>query len=230
MTTYVLVHGSFQGGWIWQRVVKRLRAGGDIVYAPTLDGCAERRGSLREGINTTTQGQEIADLLFYEDLKDVVLVGTSSGGMVVCRAAELARERVSRVVFVDALALFNGEKTRDIVKRPTSGAPAGLASGPSREDAAVRLFAGLEPATLEWALDRYTEHPVGCSETPVVIDRFWDLKWNASVIWCRQAENPGEAHQRRCAAKLGARWHEMDTGHYPMLSMPDELTALLRTG
>ena len=49
----------------------------------------------------------------------------------------------------------------------------------------------------------------------------------ATVIWCRQAPNPGEPHQRRAAARLGARWLELDTGHYPMLSMPDELTHML---
>ena len=49
-----------------------------------------------------------------------VMVGTSSGGMVVCRAAELMRERVGRIVLVDALALFNGEKIGDIVTRSTS--------------------------------------------------------------------------------------------------------------
>lgn len=230
MTTFVLVHGSFQGGWIWQQVASRLRTAGHEVYAPTLDGCAERRHQLREGITTTTQAAEIADLLFYEDLRDVVMVGTSSGGMVVCRAAEQMRDRVARIVLVDALALFDGERTRDIVKRPTSGPAQGLASGPSREDAEKRLFVGLDPATMAWALDRYTPHPIGCSETPVVIDQFWDLDWDATVVWCRQAENPGEAHQRRAAAKLKAKWIELDTGHYPMLSMPDELTALLTAG
>ena len=50
------------------------------------------------------------------------------------------------------------------------------------------------------------------------------------MIYCRQAINPGEAHQRRCAEALGARWHELDTGHYPMLSAPDELTELIQSG
>jgi len=77
MTTFVLVHGSYQGGWIWQRVATRLRSAGHIVYAPTMDGCAERRHQLRPGIDTSTYVAEIADLLFYEDLRDVVLVGTS---------------------------------------------------------------------------------------------------------------------------------------------------------
>ena len=47
------------------------------------------------------------------------------------------------------------------------------------------------------------------------------------MIWCRRAVNPSEAHQRRTAERLGAKWFELDTGHYPMLSMPSELTALL---
>ena len=226
MTNFVLVHGSYQGGWIWQRVASRLRAAGHTVYAPTLEGCAERRHELRPGIDTTMHGTEIAELLFYEDLRDTVLVGTSSGGMVVCRAAELMRDRVGKIVLVDALALFNGERTRDIVNR-NAPMPPGLAFAPSREDAEKNLFAGLDPATLAWALDRYTPHPIGCSYTPVKLTDFWDQHWDATVIWCRQAPNPGEAHQRRAAARLKAKWLELDTGHYPMLSMADELTAML---
>jgi pimeloyl-ACP methyl ester carboxylesterase len=229
MTNFVLVHGSYQGGWIWQHVAARLRSAGHTVFAPTLDGCAERRHQLRPGIDTTMHATEIAELLFYEDLRDVVLVGTSSGGMVVCRAAEQMRSRVARLVYVDALALFNGERTRDIVRR-TTPTPPGLGFAPSREDAAQKLFADLEPAMRDWVLDRYTPHPVGCSDTPVKLTDFWDLPWTASVIWCRRAENPGEAHQRRCAERLKAKWHEMDTGHYPMLSMPDELTRLIISG
>src|SRR5678816_2508158 len=88
MATYVLVHGAYQGGWIWKPVATRLRAAGHTVFAPTLDGCAERAGEVRRGITVSTHGKEVAGLLFYEDLQQVVLVGTSSGGMVICRAAE----------------------------------------------------------------------------------------------------------------------------------------------
>src|SRR6266853_1594788 len=75
MATYVLLHGAYQGGWIWHPVATRLRAAGHTVYAPTLDGCGERAPLLRPGITVGTQAQEIAQLLFYEDLQDVVLVG-----------------------------------------------------------------------------------------------------------------------------------------------------------
>jgi len=146
MATYVLLHGAYQGGWIWQPVATRLRAAGHTVYAPTLDGCGERVHLLRPGITVGTQAQEIAQLLFYEDLQDVVLVGTSAEGMVLCRAAELARERLARLVFVDALALLPGEQVGSIVQRAAPNATTALATGPTKTDAEQRLFADLPPA------------------------------------------------------------------------------------
>src|SRR5258708_24743137 len=91
MTTFVLIHGAYQGGWIWKPVAAQLAAAGHCVLAPTLDGCAERKGQVRAGITTETHAEEVAGLLFYDDLRDVVLVGTSTGGMVMAAAAERAR-------------------------------------------------------------------------------------------------------------------------------------------
>ena len=227
MTNYVLIHGAYQGGWIWRDVAASLRADGHHVLAPSLDGCADRRHQLRPGITTETQAEELAALLFYEDLHKVVLVGTSSGGMVLCRTAELVRERIGRVVFADALALFHGEAIGDIVTRRTASVTTELSVGPSPEDAAGRMFAALDPAARDWALARYTLHPIACMQAPVVLDRFWDEAWPATVIWCRQSANPPVAHQRRTADRLAARWFELDTGHYPMLSTPVELTRLI---
>ena len=227
MTTFVLVHGAYQGGWIWRDVAAALRAAGQHVLTPTLDGCAERQPQLRAGITTETQAEELAGLLFYEDLRDVVLVGTSSGGMVLCAAAERARERIGRLVFADALALFDGERIGDIVTNRPAQVTTALSVGPSREDAAGRLFSGLDAATRDWALERYTLHPIACMQAPVRLERFWNESWDASVIWCRHSANPPVAHQRRTADTLQARWLELDTGHYPMLSMPAELTRLI---
>lgn len=225
MATFVLVHGAFQGGWIWREVADRLSAAGHRVYAPSLDGCAERKGAMRPGITTETHAEEVAQLLVYEDLHDVVLVGTSSGGMVACRVAETMRSRIGRLVFVDALVLLNGERILDVVKRATP--VAGCTIAPSHEEAANRMFADLEPATRAWVLERYTPHPIAVYDQPVRLESFWTQSWQASVIWCRRAPNPGEAHLRRAAERLGAKWAELDTGHYPMLSAPEALTALL---
>ncbi len=228
MATYVLLHGAYQGGWIWQLVAPHLRAAGHTVFAPTLDGCAERRHALRPGIDTESQAAEVSEMLFFEDLHDVVLVGTSCGGMVAARVAETSRDRIGRIVFADALALFDGERLGDIVKRPTA-VTTDLATGPSREDAANRMFVSLTGPTKEWALARYTPHPVAAMAEPVKLERFWRQDWKASVIWCRQSTNPPVAHQKRAAEALKARWYEMDTGHYPMLTEPEALAKLLMT-
>jgi pimeloyl-ACP methyl ester carboxylesterase len=227
MATYVLVHGAYQGGWIWKPVATRLRAAGHLVYAPSLDGCAERHHTIRPGITVTTHAQEIAQHLFYEDLKDVVLVGTSSGGMVIVKAAELARDRIARLVFIDALALLPGEKVDDIVNRTTPREITAIATGPTRADAEKRLFSDLDPETRAWALARYTLHPLTALDGPMDPTTFWDHTWPATVIRCRRSVNPPETHQRRTADRLNAAWHELDTGHYPMLSQPEELTKLL---
>lgn len=227
MATFVLVHGAYQGGWIWKPVATRLRAQGHLAYAPTLDGCGERRHQVRRGITVATHAQEIVDFLFYEDLRDIVLVGTSSGGMVIQKAAEFARDRIARLCFVDALALLTGERVSVITNRETPREVDELTTAPSRAEAENRMFKDLEPSMLAWALDRITPHPIAALEAPMVPTTFWDQKWSASVIRCRQAVNPPETHQRRTAEKLGASYDELDTGHYPMLSAPDELTKLL---
>jgi pimeloyl-ACP methyl ester carboxylesterase len=229
MTTFVLVHGAYQGGWIWGRVAAGLKKSGHDVYWPSLDGCGERKGNLRPGITTESHGAEIAQLLFFEDLTDVTLVGTSSGGMVVCRAAEQAAERVGRLVFVDALALDNGERISDFVQRPPSTST-DLAVGPTAEDAAARLFGDLQPDLRQWALERYTPHPIAALDEPVQLDDFWTRPWSAQVIYCQRSVNPPIAHQRRTAERLNASWAELDTGHYPMLSTPQALTDLLLAG
>jgi pimeloyl-ACP methyl ester carboxylesterase len=205
----------------------RLRDAGHAVYAPTLDGCGERHHLVRPGITVTSQAQEVAQLLFYEDLQNVVLVGTSAGGMVICRAAEMARERIGHLVFVDALTLLPGEKVADIVQRAAPYETTSLTTGPSRADAERRLFADLDPDTRAWALARYTPHPFAALEAPMELDSFWSQPWSATVVYCRRSVNPPEAHQRRAAERLKATWHELDAGHYPMLSHVDALTKLL---
>ncbi|HKC83141.1 MAG TPA: alpha/beta fold hydrolase [bacterium] len=224
---YVLIHGAYQGGWIWKHVAQGLRSAGHAVYAPTLDGCAERRDQIRSGITVATHADEVARLLFYEDLRGVVLVGTSSGGMVICKAAELAADRIARLVFVDALALLPGERVADIVNRPAANEVTEISTAPTRKDVEGRMFADLELATRAWALERYTPHPIAALEAPMEATGFWERPWTAAVIRCRQARNPPESHQRRTAERLKASYTEMDTGHYPMLSQPDHLVRLL---
>jgi pimeloyl-ACP methyl ester carboxylesterase len=226
MATYVLIHGSWQGGWIWKPLAAKLRAAGHLVYHPSLDGCAERSHALRKEITLDTQGKEIADLIFYEDLTDVILVGTSSGGMVVARAAEFARDRIRRLVFIDALVPIPGESTSIINSRPLYGGDQ-LAYGLQPEEARERAFLDLEPTIREWAVARYTMHPRAPTEEPVDLHEFWSQPWQVDVVNCKRSERPPEAHHHRTAERLRGTYREMDSGHYPMLSNTDELADYL---
>jgi len=92
LATYVLVHGGGHGGWCYQRVARTLRAAGHEVLAPSLTGLGERAHLLRPGIDLDLQITDVLTLLHYEDLRDVILVGHSYGGMVVTGVADRAAE------------------------------------------------------------------------------------------------------------------------------------------
>lgn len=57
--TFVLVHGAWRGGWVWERVAEALRAAGAKVYAPTLTGLAERSHLLSEAITLKTHIDDV---------------------------------------------------------------------------------------------------------------------------------------------------------------------------
>ena len=97
------------------------------------------------------------------------------------------------------------------------------------EEARGRVFADLSPDVQEWALARYTQHPVRPTEEPVDLNAFWSRSWTGKVdvLRCTRSSAPPEAHQRRTAEKLGGSYAEIDAGHYPMLSHTDEIARYL---
>src|SRR4051794_29851500 len=114
MATYVLVHGGGHGGWCYQRVARLLRADGHEVYAPTLTGLGERSNLLSPAIDLDLHVRDVTAVLHFEDLRDVILVGHSYGGMVITGAADRAADRVGRVVYLDAANPENGQSLLDV--------------------------------------------------------------------------------------------------------------------
>lgn len=227
MATYVLVHGSYQGGWIWKPVGERLTAAGHTVYRPTLDGSAERRGGMRKEITLRSLGLELGRLLFYEDLTDVIMVGTSTGGMVVCQAVEQDPKRIRRLIFIDALIPTPGETVPIINSRPPYDRTHTIIYGPPIEEARGKVFAGLSGEVEDWALARYTPQPIAVTDDPVDLREFWARSWQVDVLRCTQSPVPPAAHQRRAAERFGGSYAEIEAGHYPMLSHPDEIARYL---
>src|ERR1700761_2935864 len=102
MATFVLVHGAWQGGWTWSRVTPLLRAQGHVVHTPTLTGCAERVQSLSPQTGLETHVEDIAGLLLFERLHDVILVGHSYAGQVIAGTASRLPDRIRQLVYLDA--------------------------------------------------------------------------------------------------------------------------------
>lgn len=113
--TFVLVHGAWHGGWCYARVAKLLRTRGHDVYTPTLTGLGERSHLAHDRISLTTHVTDIVRVLAFEDLRDVVLVGHSYGGMVISGVVEAAPERVAALVYLDAFVPEDGESLHDLV-------------------------------------------------------------------------------------------------------------------
>lgn len=115
MATFVLVHGGWDGGWAWQAIAKAIRAAGHEVFTPTLTGSGERAHLATPEVGLLTHIQDVLNLLYYENLDQVILVGTSYGGMVITGVAEQAPERLDQVVYLDAFVPQSGESLNDMI-------------------------------------------------------------------------------------------------------------------
>lgn len=99
--TFVLVSGTYCGGWIWRRVTDQLEQGGHKVFAPSLTGLAERSHLLSKGINLDTHIADVVNLVKWESLENVCLVAWSYAGFVSAGALESIGTRVSSIVWLE---------------------------------------------------------------------------------------------------------------------------------
>jgi len=115
LATIVLVHGGTSGGWAWKPIASKLREEGHEVYTPTLTGLGERVHLLTPEIGLETQITDIVNVLLFEDLHDVILVGHSAAGMIITGVADQVLERISKLIYMDAFLPENGENTMDLL-------------------------------------------------------------------------------------------------------------------
>ena len=228
MATYVLVHGGGHGGWCYQRVARLLRAEGHEVLTPTLTGLGERAHLLDEQVDLERHVTDVAAVLRFEDLRDVILVGHSYGGMVITGAADREPARVGRLVYLDAATPVNGQSLVDVAGpvinavRPmgqvVDGIELVLWPGP---DAGL-LYGVTNPAELAWMADRLTPHPWACFEQPLALgneDALWAIR--QFHIVCTSTLPTRDRDQMACARAEGRLW-DIDTGHDLMITEPEQ--------
>ena len=108
MATFVVAHGAWSSGWAWKKMRPLLRAAGHEIFTPSYTGLGERSHLSSPDLTLETHIQDIANVLFYEDLTDVVLIGHSYGGMVATGVADRASERIRQVIYLDAFVPRDG--------------------------------------------------------------------------------------------------------------------------
>jgi pimeloyl-ACP methyl ester carboxylesterase len=110
-----MVHGAFGGGWEWKQVATLLRERGHEVFTPSLTGHGERVHLATPEIGLETHIHDIANVLRYENLNEVILAGQSYGGMVMTGVADQMPERLSHLVYLNALVPEDGQTGFDLL-------------------------------------------------------------------------------------------------------------------
>lgn len=233
MTTYLLVPGLWIGAWAWRDVTAALRAAGDEVHPLTLTGVADRAHLLGPGVDLDTHVEDIVRLAEIEDLRDIVLVGHSYGGLPVSAAALRIKDRIKAVVYVDSGPLPEGTAQMDLLSDGETAGITGDAVPPRDWDPAADpvLLAGLGEAALTLLRTRSTPHPLASVRQPLGA-RATSADLPTVLITCtfplEQVREMAAAGHPFFAGLTEARVHALPTGHWPMLSDPAGLAAILR--
>ena len=233
MSTYVLVHGGGHGGWCWQRVARVLREQGHEVYAPTLTGFGERShlGSPETAFDTFVT--DVVQVIEFEDLTDVVLVGHSMGGVVIPRVAMRIPERIRQVIWLAAVVCADGENLLQAVPQSPEMAAAVkvLPDGSIRTDQRLIVEGVLSdgtPADKDWVLARHRPYPQAALIEPGRLTEFLALGLPTGYVTALQDVAVPPDRAAVFADRLqGALRAEVDSSHDCMISRPAETAAAL---
>jgi pimeloyl-ACP methyl ester carboxylesterase len=236
MATFILIHGSWHGGWCFDHVADALRAAGHDVIAPDLPGMGGDEATLR-AVSLQGWADFAAALCRGARQRPVILAGHSRGGLVVSQAAETAPEAIDALVYICAMMLPDGMARAQFktLERPNPAFDAiisplfdgaGTVVDPARAGA---IFAQLSPpADVERATARLVAEPHAPRSTPLRLTpaRFGSLPRH--YIECLHDKTIAIVSQRRMQAMVpGAMVTSLDADHSPFFSRPEELTAAL---
>lgn len=232
MKTYVLVHGGGHGGWCYQPVARILRSKGHEVYAPSLTGLGDREHLLSPAVDLDVHITDIVKLLEFEDLRDVILVGHSYGGMVITGIADRATDRVGHIVFLDAATPKNGQSLVDVAgpfilaartnSRIVDGVELVLFPGTDP----MNFYGVTDPEQIAWMKPKLTPHPWQCFEQKLVLHNEAAMrKIPQTHIVCTATLATRDVPALK-ASSDGRVW-DIDTGHDLMITEPDAVAELL---
>jgi pimeloyl-ACP methyl ester carboxylesterase len=226
MAIFVLVHGAWGGSYGFKPLRRPLLSAGHEVYTPSLTGLGERAHLSSPQVSLTTHITDVVNVVTYEDLTDIVLLGFSYGGMVVTGALEHIADRVKHLVYLDAFVPSDGQALDGLMG---TGADA---MGPGARwlvDPMPREYD--DPALAEWSNARRVGQPARCFSEPARLPRaLEDYPFTRTYI--KATVDPRTTHPFWRAADHAAsstawRYREISTNHMVMSNKPAELAELL---
>ena len=243
MTTYVLVGGAWLGGWCWLPVARRLRDKGHDAYPATLTGLGERAHLASLQVDLDTHITDVVNLIEFEDLHDVVLLGHSYAGIVITGVADRIPERISRLVYLDTgplpdgsalIETFPAEVRRHIEKQVEELGEGWKFPMPPRDELEnMASLEGVDDEHLKLVRSRVVTQPFGTYTQPLSLENPTREQLPKLGILCSISLNQVQeliASDNPLFRELaGPEWRfvELPTGHWPMFSRPEDLAELL---
>ncbi len=236
MARFVLVHGAFTGGWVWEPLAKRLEAAGHVVEAPDLPGAGEDN-TPASGVTLDACAARVADAL-QKSSQPSLLVGNSMGGVIATQAAVRCPDRVTALVYVAAFAPQDGQSLLELTQLPEGAGDQVQANVivegdppvATMPDAALRdaLYGSCTEDVAAWATARQRPQVVAPYVTPVSIPAGTLGGIPRYYVRCLRDRAIPPALQRRMSREVAcAEVIELDTDHTPHLSMPAQLADAL---
>ena len=229
MATFVLVHGAWHGAWCWRRVARLLRRGGHDVFTPTLTGLCERSHLLNPTINVDTHILDVVNEMKWQDLKDVVLVGHSYGGMVISGVAERMEKAIASLVMLDAFMPESGQALIDIVPgQMRDNFMAAQRSGASVIPPRAAAIFKVNEKDRAWVDAQCTAQPMQTFFEKLSQTGARERIGKKTYIRAKGYDSPYFDLGLETARKQGWHTYEVPCGHDVMLDMPERLAEILQ--
>jgi pimeloyl-ACP methyl ester carboxylesterase len=227
--TFVLVHGGWHGGWCWRRVADLLEKKGHKVFAPTMTGLGERSHLLDAKINLATHVTDIVNVVKWEGLSDIVLVGHSYGGLIISGVAEQMHEAIGSIAFLDAFVPESGDSVADKASQPVREAIAALVQkGDSAMKPVPAAVFRVNEKDRAWVDGKCTPHPVATFTDKITVSGARERIGKKAYIRAKGYPSvPFDGAHAKLAANPAWRVYEMPCGHDAMVDMPERLTEIL---
>jgi pimeloyl-ACP methyl ester carboxylesterase len=227
--TFLVCHGAWSAGWAWKKMHPRMSAAGHRLVTPTYTGLGEREHLANPSIDLETHIQDILNVIKYEDLRDVVLIGHSYGGMVATGVAGRARDRIVQLIYLDAFVPKDGQSLLDL-NEPARQRMMDLAkSGDGWRVPPNPTPPDTSEADIEWLTERRVDMPIKCFEMKLRLPD-GELTLPRSYIYATRT-TPADTFgpfANRAKSEPGWRYYELDASHSPHVTTPETLMALLQ--